>query len=92
MAAQNGEMEVVEKLVQGGADVNEEVGNESILEVAVEGGNYEMVRFLVAHGAKIHCGFLGRSQIRRARYPKHDDIANLLQEALAKQSQTTGGM
>lgn len=92
MAAQNGEIGVAEKLVQGGADVNEEIGNESILEVAVAGGNCELVRFLVAHGAKIQHSFLGRSQILRARYLKHDDIASLLQEQLAKQSRTSGGM
>ena len=82
----------MQELVELGADVNEEIGNESVLGVAVEGGHYEMVRFLVAHGAKIYHSFLGRSEIWRARYLKHDDIADFLQAELAKQSRTTGGM
>ena len=91
-AAQEGKLDVVQELVGLGADVNEEIGNESVLGVAVEGGHYEMVGFLVAHGAKIHPSVLGRSQIRRARSLKHDDIADFLQAELAKQPRTTGGM
>jgi hypothetical protein len=89
-AAQEGKLDIVQELVELGADVNEKIGNESVLEIAVEGGHYETVRFLVAHGAKIYHSLLGRSQIRRARYLKHDDSADFLQEELAKQSRTTG--
>ena len=91
-AAQEGKWDVVQELVEQGADVNEEIGNESVLEVAVESGHYEMVRFLVAHGAKIYHSLLGRSQIRRARYLKRDDIANFLQEELAKQQRISSGV
>ena len=89
IALRNGEIKVVQELVEQGADVNEKSGSESLLEVAVESGDFEMVRFLVSHGARVGSNCLVSSLIRRARHLKHDDIANFLQEEWDKISGAT---
>ena len=83
-AARQGDIALARRCIEEGADVNEVICYESALDVAVEAGQLDMVRFLVANGAKIERGFLvGTRQVRRARCLEHNDIADFLEREIA---------
>ena len=50
-AARQGDIALARRCIEEGADVNEVICYESALDVAVEAGQLDMVRFLVANGA-----------------------------------------
>lgn len=81
-AVKRGDVDLVKRCIEEGADVNVMIGDESALDFAVNTGQFEMVRFLVANGAMIEHGFFGRSQIRKARFLNHHDIADFLEQAI----------
>jgi hypothetical protein len=81
-AARQGDIALAKRCIEEGADVNEVIHSESVLDEAIEAGQLDMVRLLVANGAKIEHGIFGRSQIRRARYLEHNDIANFLEREI----------
>ena len=83
-AARQGDIALAKRCIEEGADVNEVICYESALDVAVEAGHLEMVRFLVANGARIERGLLvGTRQVRRARCLEHNDIADFLEREIA---------
>jgi ankyrin repeat protein len=79
-AAARGDVALLQLFVDAGADVNEELHHESPLDLAIEGGHFDAVKFLVERGARIKHNAIGISQIRRAKYLKHLDISNYLTE------------
>jgi hypothetical protein len=83
-AARQGDIALAKRCIEEGADVNEVICYESALDVAIEAGHLDMVRFLVANGARIERGFLvGTRQVRRARCLEHNDIADFLEREIA---------
>ena len=83
-AAKQGDMELAKRCIEEDANVNEVIGDESLLDVAVEAGQLEMVRFLVANGARIeHNALIGKSHVRRARYLGYKAMADFLAQASA---------
>jgi ankyrin repeat protein len=83
-AVRKGDVTEIQRCIDAGADINYKTACESALDMAVEAGKLDMVRFLVGHGAKIEHSLLGTSQIRRARSLGHNDIAEFLRNELAR--------
>lgn len=88
-AALYGNAEMVELLIQNGADVNykNDIGKTPI-ECAVRGGNIQIVKLLLAKGADPNVkDFRGRTLLRLAEIDGHQDIVRLLStQSLPKDS------
>jgi len=55
LSAQNGHLDIVEFLVNHGADINEKNNkNESSLHLSAQNGHLNLVEFLINHGADIN--------------------------------------
>ena len=72
VAAEAGNFEIVDYLLENGSDVNAADGHALVL--ASVSGNLDMVKYLVEHGADIHA-----SNDRALRLTDHDDVREYLE-------------
>lgn len=75
MAISKGELEIVKKFVEYGADVNEQSNGMSPLMVAARYNNVEIVRYLISKGAKISDkSSTGYTALKYAEVSKATDV------------------
>ena len=89
IAAQEGHLNIVQFLVQAGADKEKTKDNgATAILLAAEEGKFEVVRFLVESGAeKDRASDRGATPLHSAAYGGHTDIVKLLMEAGANTMQ-----
>lgn len=87
IAAQSGQIKVVELLLERGAKVDDvgDVNRVTALMLAALKGNFQMVRLLVARGANVFATATGgRSVISSAEFNGNAQVVNFLRQAQAK--------
>ncbi len=86
IAAMDGNVAEVRRLLRLGGDPNVEFEGNPALEQAAGGGHTEVVRLLLARGARVDVrnGWDGNTPLRSARANNHRDIVELLRKAGAK--------
>jgi ankyrin repeat protein len=82
-AVQAGDVHQVKSLLAKGADANVDFKGASPLEQAARSGNKEIVRLLLAHGARpdVRNHWNGHTALQSAQENGHADIVALLQKA-----------
>ncbi len=81
-AVKRGNLAAAERCIDEGVALDTVIEDDTALRLAIEAGQFEMVKMLVARGAKIEHGLFGWSDIRRAHYLRHDAIAAFLEQTL----------
>jgi ankyrin repeat protein len=79
LACFGGNKDIAELLLLHGADINDDVDQETLLFVAIGNGHFGLVELLIEHGADVYtCNHFGASQLEVACEKGRSDMVQLL--------------
>ncbi len=81
-ASMNGHLEIVELLIEKGADVNDNIIGTTVLMCASLNGHIEIVEFLIDNGADVNVrDSRGSNVLKYASKNGHEEIVRILKDA-----------